>query len=207
MLDKLQPFDLKDVPPDMEWCVYEEERQRGNVLCASTAYKVVLALRWLLSYTQWGYEEDFETYRVYWKTEDDYGFKTGIFLFRKKVEQYSSFDDDLVVVQESLWFRLGTLECNNGKSVIDSVSMPGSPPYDGFYVTFDGHTGVRRLLEDAAYASRATHSVDPIRRWGQATSVLRCHDGITLRYRLKCDYSRVTDIGLEVVHNHLLGLG
>lgn len=204
---ELKPLKLADIPSDMEWCVYPEERERGEVLLPETAYMVVLALRWILTYTSWGYEDDFETWKVYWKNEDKYGFKVRIFLFREKVEQYD-YDDEPVVLQPQTWVELATLRCSNGQGVINEVVLPAAEPYGGDYSwQLQGVAGVQRLLEDAIYASRATHNWQPIRRlkdgWTNTWRVQgnQDHDGWELDFKLETDHdymsSYVTAVSLR----------
>lgn len=171
MLEKLQPFNLNDVPADLADCVYEEERKRGSVLCLPTAYKVVLALRWILRYTEEDYYslDEYESWRVYWKTEDDYGFRTQIILCRDEHESYDSCEDEWYVAQKSCFTTLATLNCHE-IGVIRSVRVPGAAPYGG-WAELDARPGIYRLLEDAAYGARATHnsplSIDGSKTWVQ----------------------------------------
>lgn len=202
---ELKPFNLAGVPSELEWCVYPEERERGEVFLPETAYRLVLALRWILAYTSWGYEENFETWRVYWKNEDKYGFNIRIFLFREKVEQYT-YDDELEVMQPQTWVELAKLS-GNGNGVIEEVYVPAPQPYDGEYAwRLDGAAGVRRLLEDAMVASRATHNFYPIQRDSDWTSTYRIDgeqdgDGWILSFKLEADHkyvqTYVTGISLE----------
>jgi hypothetical protein len=185
MLDMHARFDLKNVPANMGWCVYEEERKAGSVQCDPTVYRVVLALRWLLTYTCRGAEVDFDTYKVHWRAEDKYGSRTSIFLYREKVEELALHSDNFDVVQEPLWFKLATLTCGNFEGIISSVTMPNTPPYDG-YVELDGETGVLRLLMDAAYASQATSIMRPIESDGDAHWVYRILDRQYLGFTLEC---------------------
>lgn len=200
---ELKPLNTADVPSELEWCVYPEERERGEVLLPETVYQIVLALRWILTYTSWGYEEDFETWKVYWKCEDKYGFKTRIFLFREKVEQYD-YDGEPVVMQPQTWVELATLGCRNGKGVIEEVYIPAVQPYGGEYAwRLEGAAGVQRLLEDAIVASRATHNFYPISRYDGWTSTYRIDggqegDGSDLSFKLELRHSYVTGVSLEV---------
>ena len=198
---KLKPSNLKDVPSGLEWCVYLEERERGEVLLPATIYTIVLALRWILAYTDLGIEEEFETWKVYWKNEDEYGFRTRIFLFRERVEQYDGIDDDDVVLQEQTWVELAALHCGEGKGVINRVYMPGRQPYGGHW-ELNGTDGVRQLLEDAIRASRATNH--HLERFGNGitrayrVSSLQEASATYLSLRLECDHSQVQGIDLTV---------
>lgn len=203
---ELTPFNLADVPSGLEWCIYPEERERGEVFLPKTTYMVVLALRWILTYTDRGLEEEFETWKVYWNNEDKYGFRTHIFLFREKVEQYDSHIGDFRVLQPQTWITLAMLGCNNGKGVIQEVLVPAAQPYGGeYWWHLDGITGVQRLLEDAIYASDATHNRQPIHRlkdgWTHTWRV-QDYEGRTLNFKLETDHeyaeSYVTGISLRI---------
>ncbi len=204
---ELKPIKVADIPSELEWCVYPEERERGEVLLPETVYQIVLALRWILTYTSWGFEDSFETWKVYWKCEDKYGFRTKIFLFREKVEQYT-YDDEFQVMQPQTWVELATLSCNNGKGIIQEIFVPAVQPYDREHVwRLDGAAGVRRLLEDAMVASRATHNTYPISHNGDWTSTYRIDggqagDGSGLSFKLEHGHeyvkTYVTGVSLEV---------
>jgi hypothetical protein len=202
---ELKPFKLADVPSELEWCIYPEERERGEVFLPKTAYMVVLALRWILTYTDHGLEEEFETWKVYWKNEDKYGFRTHIFLSREKVEQYDNWSDEIRVLQPQTWVTLATLSCNNGNGVIEEVLVPAPQPYGGEYQWhLNGVAGVQRLLEDAIYASDATHNRQPIHRlkdgWTHTWRV-QGYNGLELDFKLEADHeyveSYVTGISLR----------
>jgi hypothetical protein len=164
---------------------------------------VVLALRFMLKYHLFLYEhyyEEVEAYRVYWQTKDEYGFHTTIHLFQAKVEDYDPEAEEWFVAQDQLWVKLAELVCSSGKGIINEVIMPAVAPYKG-YVYMDGQSGVRRILEEAAFASPATHSHHPIRHVGHTTSVLRNSDGVVtyLNFMLKGEYDHlVSDIELSV---------
>lgn len=167
---KIKPFKLENVPAELQWCIYPEEQARGEVFLPETIYRVVLALRWILTYTDSGLEDEFETWKVYWQCDDEYGFKTRIFLFRAKVEQYNQWRDEFQVVQEQTWHQLATVFCNNGYGNVNRVHSELAQPYGGRR-SLNGKLGVERLLVDAAMGSQATHDT------------LRCEKGVyaTLR--------------------------
>ena len=205
---KIQPFSFDDVPSGMEWCVYGRERKRGNVKCYPAAYKVVLALRWLLSYTDMlDYTgEYYESWRVHWKMDDEYGFKTRIFVTRDKIEDYDSQREEWYVRQEKAHRHIATLVCSDGNGVITGVSMPNFGPYESDeWLYIDALTGVERLLQDATYGSKATHSYHPATRFGNEVRVTCSAGGRAehLRYSVQTQPScfpsnRVIDLNLTV---------
>lgn len=162
-----KPFDLGRVPAELQWCIYPEELARGEVLLPETIYLIVLVLRWILTYTSPGLEEDYETWKVYWKSNDWYGFKTDIILCREKVEQYEGSTDEFMVLQPQTWYTLASLGCGNGRGVVTEVAtrLP-APYYDGNIVRLSGTSGVQRLLEDASRASSTTGGV-----WGYGVQI------------------------------------
>ncbi len=199
---ELMPFKLDDIPSDLEWCVYPEERKRGEVFCPETIYRIVLALRWILTYTDWGLEEEFETWKVYWKNDDKYGFVTRIYLFREKVEQFDNLEEDYWVLQEQAWCELAMLRCSGGQGIVTDVFTSFGQPYGGTW-RLDGVMGVRRLLEDAIVASDATHNYYPIIHTDKLTHTYRVSGsqealGMHLGFKLRCDHTAVTAIDLEV---------
>jgi hypothetical protein len=176
---EIQPFNLADVPSGLEWCIYPEELERGEVLCPKSVYMIVLALRFLLSYTDSGLYDDFETWKVYWKSEGKYGFVNHIYLAKDKVEGYG-YDDEFQELQAQTWITLATLRCGNGKGNIDRVTLDGSQPYGGKW-TLDGTRGVQRLLEDAIHGSRAlSHHIE--RRGNQTTAYRLAQDYVYLGF-------------------------
>lgn len=200
---ELKPFKLADVPSELEWCIYPEERERGEVFLPETVYLTVLALRWILTYTDHGLEEEFETWKVYWKNEDKYGFRTKIFLFREKVEQYDSWDDEVRVVQPHTWVELASLCCSNGQGIVNELFMRPAQPYGDDLWRLDGVAGIQRLLEDAMTASRATHNYYPISRSNGWTSTYRINggqegDNSDLSFKLETDHTYVTGISLKI---------
>lgn len=176
---KIQPFSLKDVPSGMEWCVSDKERRRGSVLCYPTAYKLVLALRWILSHTEEDYYgTSYDSWKVHWKMDDEYGFGTRIFLVRDKVEGYDPEREACYVAQKPASCQLARLICSNGNGVIDGVAMPNYGPYASRqWAHVDALTGVERLLQDATYGSEATHNYGPAIRFSDETRVLRNEGG------------------------------
>ena len=200
---KLQPFNLSNVPSDLEGCIYPEERKRGEVFCPETIYRVVLALRWMLTYTDSGLEEEFEAWKVYWKNDDEYGFKTHIFLFCEKVEQFDSWDGKYTVLQKQTLCELAMLQCRDGRGLITDVHMSIGYPFEGMK-HFYGVYGVQRLLENAAIASRGTHHEYSLTHHADSTSVYRSEGGegvigdSQLIFKLECEHSRVKAIDLKV---------
>ena len=155
---------------------------------------MVLALRWALSYTDQGLDMEFETWRVYWKSEDQHGFRTRIYLHKNREEQFDSYSDEMVVVQEHVWHELATLVCHN-QGVTRRVIIPGGP-YGS--IEIDAPTGIQRLLEDAMLSS-CTASGSPINRtdpkvtwlnrlvWGAHEYLgftLRCNEGWYMPYEV-----------------------
>lgn len=197
---KLQPFNLADVPAPLAWCIYPEERQRGEVFLPETVYMIVLALRWILTYTDRGLTDEFDTWKVYWKNDDEYGFTTHIYLFREEVEQWDSMDDEWRTVQPRTWCELAELK-SEGRGIIRYVETHLAQPY-GSRVVMDGTTGVRRLLEDAMLASQATHNFHAIHHADGFTYTYRIDgeqvgDGWHLGFKLKGDY-RMLAVDLEL---------
>lgn len=171
---KVKPFKLENVPAELQWCIYPEEQARGEVFLPETIYTIVLALRWILTYADHGLEEEFETWKVYWQSEGDYGFKTRIFLFREKVEQFNSWHDKYEVQQEQTWQQLAVLECNNGEGIVTNVYTALAQPY-GNGLRLSGKMGVERLLIDAVKASQAMNG-DTLHSKGSAHTAFRVHD-------------------------------
>lgn len=199
---ELKPFNLAGVPSGLEWCIYPEEKARGEVLCPQSVYMIVLALRWILSCTNIGLEEEFETWKVYWKCEDEYGFKNRIFLFREKVEQYDSYDGEYHVLQPQTWMELAKLYCREGKGIIKDVFMAAGQPYTST-TRLDGQMGVRRLLEDAILGSEANHNYYPFQSNGEYTCTMRVGgpgqaEGDTLGFKLEGDFHWVHTVDLKV---------
>lgn len=200
---EIKPLCLAEVPSGLEWCIYPEEKARGEVLCPKSVYMIVLALRWILTCTDSGLYDDFETWKVYWKSEGKYGFQNHIYLAKNMVEGYD-YDDEYKELQPQTWIKLATLSCNNGKGIIQEVHVPAVQPYGGeYWWHLEGVAGVQRLLEDAIHASRATHNYQPIRRLNDGwTNTWRVqgnqdHDGWELDFKLECDHTYVTGIGVR----------
>ena len=198
---ELTPLNLDEIPTGLQWCIYPEERKNG-VLCPMSVYMTVLALRWILTYTDpgAGLDEGFDTWKVYWKSEGRYGFTNQIFLFREKAERYDYDYDEIREQQPLTWVTLATLRCNNGKGVIDRVATPGAQPYGGT-LELQGKAGVRRLLEDAMTVSEKTHNVYPITRDATWTSTMDTDGGGTLRFKLEGDYSYVAKVDIEILES------
>lgn len=197
---EIRPFSLTEVPSGLEWCIYPEENDRGEVLCPKSVYMTVLALRWILSHQDSGLYDDYETWKVYWKSEGLYGFTNHIYLAKEKVEGYD-YDDEYKELQPQTWLKLATLQCRNGKGIISHVTLAGSQPYGGEW-EMDGMSGVRRLLEDAIRGSRATNH--HIEHHGDVTSAHRIYDidghlGFTLKSGEYC--SLVGDVELRTWHS------
>jgi hypothetical protein len=149
MLEKMQPYDLSNVPSGMEQFVYEEERQRGSVFCNETTYLLVLALRWALyEYHESDYYNptDYLTWKVLWKSKDDYGFGTEIYLFKDRVVRWDESGEEEYVAQECYYDLLATVQCPNGEGVIRGIRVPGGP-YG--HTVFGSVEGVCYLLQSA----------------------------------------------------------
>jgi len=191
---EIKPFSLADVPPVLQEYIYPEELARKEVLCPKSIYMIVLALRWTLSDTDSGFYDEFETWKVYWKSAGKYGFENTIYLAKEKFEGYD-YDDEYRELQPQVWIKLATLHCSNGKGIIDRVTLNGSQPYGGSW-TVNGAMGVRRLLEDAILGSQATNG--HIERNGEWTSAQRIHGfSQILSFRLTGDYTQVEEVELK----------
>jgi len=200
---EVKPFKLADVPADLQWCIYPEELARGEVLLPETIYKVVLVLRWILSYTDHGIDQEFETWKVYWKTDGKYGFNTQIILFREKVEQYDE-EGELCELQPQTWIKLANLKCSNGEGIITHVTLNGSQPYGGKW-EMNGASGVQRLLEDAIRGSQATSDyVDQTADRTRTHRISGCQEPteIDLSFMLECDHVYVRGIDITINYTY-----
>ncbi len=184
---ELKPLNLDEIPEVLRRFIYPEEQKNG-VICAKTAFTVVLLLRWALSGPEYGHEYDFEGRKVFWKTHDRYGFRTSIILHSEQEEQWNDLADEMDTMQEASWIELGELHCRNGHGIIDRVIVNNCFPY-GRNLEFDGKAGVTRLIEDAMVSSHHTgyqviHYYDPKRTYSR-----REDDGwwYQLSFDVQCD--------------------
>ena len=200
---ELKLFNLADVPSGLEWCIYPEERESGEVFLPKTVYLLVLVLRWILTYTDTGFEEGFETWKVYWRSEGAFDFRTRIYLSRERVEQYDILRDEHQVLQSQTWAVLAVLSSSSA-GVIRDVYIPATQLCSEGPWHLNGVAGVQRLLEDAIRTSRATHHWQPIRRLRNGwTGTWRVDDsqeagGWGLDFRLLASPEYVAGISLKL---------
>lgn len=196
---ELKPLNLDEIPEVLRYFIYPEERKNG-VTCAETVFLTVLLLRWALSGPEHGIEEEYEGRKVFWKTQDRYGFRTTIILYSDKEAQYDAFDEEMTILQEATWIELGELHCRDGHGIIDRVIVNNCFPY-GRNLEFDGKTGVTRLIEDAMVSSH--HTGYSLMRWPEPerTYSRREDNGFwyQLSFKVECDNPSgiVTSIDVE----------
>lgn len=209
----LSTFSLNDLSSELAGLVYAGEKTgRCSVSIPRNHYLVVLALRFILHYTDiynvdgdGGMDQrDHDTWQVFW-TVDEPG-TTSIYLAKKSVKlivRTGSGEELAVEVQKEFWHKLATLE---GNEEITGVRLNTGLPYST-EISLSPAEGIRRLIEDAAHVSKATPSQCPftcLSVFGRLTlEVMRnedfCNYERGLAVKLDIDgQDRVSDVNLRV---------
>lgn len=183
---KLAPFKLSDVPASMSRFVLENERKRGSISCPSSVYLLVLALRAVLSYEREDWQgARVETRRVFWQFRDEAGSGINIWLYEPRLTDHDTSDalnwSEAVVVQNERWTLLADISYRSDRGVTH-VSLPNSAAYpDSCWLELPAEAGLWRIIEDAAYGSKATHRRHPLEDHDEYALVNRTHDNTYVR--------------------------